>query len=104
MIIISLGHLKKFLKNVNIPIDIAVLEKSSSVKVMPLDVGWSDIGDWKKLWEKSNKDESLNSINGNTVLKNCRKSFFYSKERLIVGVGLEDLAIIDADDSLLIID
>ena len=93
-----------FKKNENIPIDIAVLEKSSSVKVLPLDVGWSDIGDWKKLWEKSNKDESLNSINGNTVLKNCSKSFFYSKERLIVGVGLEDLAVIDADDSLLIID
>ena len=69
MIIILLGHLKKFLKNENIPIDIAVLEKSSSVKVLPLDVGWSDIGDWKKLWEKSNKDESLNSINGNTVFK-----------------------------------
>ena len=95
---------ENFIKNENTPIDIAVLEKSNSVKVMLIDIGWSDIGDWNKLWEKSNKDKSFNSIYGNTVLKNCSKSFFYSKERLIVGVGLEDLAVVDADDALLIID
>ncbi len=93
-----------FLECPNISIDIAVLEKSSSVFVIPLDVGWSDIGDWSKLWENSIKDENFNSVKGNVFLEKCSNSYFYSQNKLLVGVGVNNLTVIDSDDAVLIID
>ena len=47
----------------NIPIDIAVMEKTNLGFVLALEAGWDDIGSWKSVWENSNKD-----INGNEML------------------------------------
>ena len=46
---------KKFSKCPNIPIDVAVMEKTTNGLVISLDAGWSDIGSWKSLWEKEKK-------------------------------------------------
>lgn len=91
-----------FLKCPNVSIDIAVLEKSNSVFVIPLDVGWSDIGDWNKLWESSPKDKNNNAIKGNIILKESKNSYIFSQNKLILGIGLSDLIIVDSDDSLLV--
>ena len=95
-----------FLKSPNLSIDVAVLEKSASVYVFPFNVGWSDIGDWEKIWEISPKDENGNSSNGtgNVFLEKSNNSYIYSQNRFVVGIGVNDLIIIDNDDSLLIMD
>jgi len=54
-----------------ISIDYAVLEKSSSVCVVPTDMGWSDIGNWRALWELSDKDAAGNAIVGDVELTDC---------------------------------
>ena len=48
--------IKSFKKCPNISIDYAVMEKTQKAYVMPLDVGWSDVGNWKTLWEIEKKD------------------------------------------------
>ena len=93
-----------FEKCENISIDIAVMEKTSKGIVIPLDAGWSDIGSWEAVWETSNKDLDNNYIEGKVVLKNTKNSYFRSENRLIVGIGCEDLIVVETRDAILISD
>ena len=94
---------KEFEKCPNISIDKAVMEKTKSGVVFALDAGWSDIGSWQSVWEISEKDDKGNCFIGKTISKNVKNCYFSSKNRLIVGVDLEDLIVVDTIDSLLII-
>ncbi len=93
---------KTFLKCPNLSIDSVVLEKSNSIFVIPLDIGWSDIGSWDRLWESLPKDDDDNSFKGNVFLEKSKNSYVYAQNRLIVGIGLNNLRIIESDDSILV--
>ena len=56
----------------DISVDFAVMEKTSLGTVIPFDVGWSDIGSWNAVWEKSKKDDNGNVISGNVLLKKLK--------------------------------
>ena len=88
----------------NISIDVSVMEKTSKGIVLPLDAGWSDIGDWNSVWENSKKDSLGNVAQGKFILKDTKNSYLRSENKLIVGIGLNNLIIVDADDALLICD
>ena len=94
-----------FLKCVSKPIDIAVLEKSAKVHVISLDLEWTDIGDWNKLWERSPKDKNSNVISGKgeVIVKGTKNSYIYSQDSLVVGIGLQDITIVNTKDALLIV-
>tara|TARA_B100000989_G_scaffold296542_1_gene280006 strand:+ start:1166 stop:2599 length:1434 start_codon:yes stop_codon:yes gene_type:complete len=91
-----------FKKANNISIDTAVMEKTKSSIVMPLNVGWSDIGSWKSIWEIEDKDPKQNVSIGKVFLKNSRNCYVRSDSRLIVGIGLDDLIIVETRDAILI--
>jgi len=91
-----------FEKCENIAIDVAVMEKTNKGFVLPLNAGWSDIGCWKALWESSNKDANGNVLNGNTIVKQTNNCYVRSEDRLVVGIGLNNLAIIETDDAILV--
>ena len=84
------------------PIDIAVMEKTTLGTVVKLDAGWDDLGSWKSVWDNSKKDENKNSTKGRTFIKNVKNSYLRSENRLIVGLGLENICVIETDDSVLI--
>ena len=86
----------------DISIDIAVMEKTSKGIVIPLDVGWSDIGSWEVVWETSKKDMYGNFTDGKVVLENTKNSYFRSEDRLIVGIDLDDLIVVETRDAILI--
>ena len=48
-------------------IDYAVMEKTDSAVMVPLDVGWSDVGSWSSLWSVCKKDDSGNVIRGDII-------------------------------------
>ena len=91
-----------FKKCPNISIDKAVMEKTNNGKVILLDAGWNDLGSWKAVWEDSDKDSNENTIIGKTILKNVCNSYIRSESRLVVGMGLKDILLIDTDDALLV--
>ena len=93
-----------FIKCPNLSIDIAIMEKSKIGTVIPLDSGWADIGSWKSVWENSEKDKDENAIQGKVIIKDTKSSYIRSDERLIVGLGLKDLVVIDTNDAILIAD
>ena len=88
----------------NISIDYAVMEKTKLGVVLPLNVGWSDVGSWKSLWEVSKKDENGNVLIGDVITKDLNNCYVRSENRLVVGLGIENLLIVETNDAILIAD
>ncbi len=91
-----------FAKCPNIAIDVAVMEKTKLGTVLPLNAGWSDIGSWNALWDISKKNADGNVIQGKVISEESKNCYFRSENRLIVGLGVENLAIIETDDAVLV--
>ncbi|WP_127476930.1 mannose-1-phosphate guanylyltransferase/mannose-6-phosphate isomerase [Sulfurivermis fontis] len=83
-------------------LDYAVMEKSNHVAVVPGDFGWSDIGSWSAFSQLIEPDENNNRTVGETILVDSRNTFIQSEDRLVAGVGIDNLMIIDTPDALLV--
>ncbi|WP_248805897.1 mannose-1-phosphate guanylyltransferase/mannose-6-phosphate isomerase [Pseudomonas sp. MWU13-2100] len=88
----------------DISIDYALMERSRKVAVVPCQLGWSDIGSWQAVRDLTPADAQGNQCNGETVLHDVSNCYIDSPKRLVGGVGLKDLIIIDTPDALLIAD
>ncbi len=95
---------KEFCKLPNISIDNAVLEKTDKGIVIPLDAGWSDIGSWNAVWNSAPKDNDGNFIEGKVILTETKNCLIKSDNRLITGIGLENLVIVETNDAILVSD
>ena len=93
-----------FKKCPNISIDLAIMEKTNLGSVLALDVGWSDIGNWKSVWENSKKDKFNNSFKGKIFAKNTKNCYIRSESRLLVGIDIENIIAIETADAILIAD
>ncbi len=91
-----------FKKCPKISLDIAVMEKTKLGTVLPLNVGWSDIGSWKSLWDISKKNNDGNYINGRVIAEKSKNCFLKSEQRLIIGIGIENLIVVDTNDAILV--
>jgi mannose-1-phosphate guanylyltransferase len=84
-------------------IDYAVMEKTSSAVVVPLDAGWSDVGSWSSLWETAqNKDADGNVIIGDAILDDVHNSYINAEERLISVIGLDDVVVVETKDAVMV--
>lgn len=83
-------------------IDYAVMEKTADAVVVPIDVGWSDVGSWSSLWDISNKDKCGNSSLGDVVLHQSKNCYVRTDNKLVAAVGLEDIVIVDTKDALMV--
>lgn len=84
-------------------IDYAVMERSRNVAVVPCDIGWSDIGSWRALGDLTPPDADGNRVDGHAILHNARNCQVLSDERLVALVGVENIAVVDTADALLIV-
>lgn len=84
--------------------DYAVLEHSSQVAVVQMQVGWNDLGSWESIFEVSPKDDEGNVKRGNVILKDSQNCLIISDKRLVTGVGLKDLIVVETEDALLVCD
>ena len=86
-------------------IDFAVMEKADNIAVIPIDVGWSDVGSWASLYHILPQDKFGNCIKGTAtdtrVILDTRDTLVYS-DRLTVAIGVENVVVVDTDDVLLI--
>lgn len=94
-----------FQRSPRISIDYGVMEKAASdgrVFVVPGTFGWSDVGDWRAVYDLAKHDQAGNAVEGNVILHNVGRSYVRSEERLVVLVGVRDLAVVDSGDALLV--
>ena len=86
----------------NVSFDIAVMEKTNIGVVMPLDVGWSDAGNWDSFWKLTKKDTNNNAIFGKSHIKNSSNCLLHSENKLIVCMDMEDIVVVDTFDAILV--
>ncbi|MES9884958.1 MAG: mannose-1-phosphate guanylyltransferase/mannose-6-phosphate isomerase [Sedimenticola sp.] len=85
-------------------IDYAVMEKTESAAVIPLDVGWSDVGAWTALSDVSDPDSEGNVLIGDVVAEGVSNSYLRSEHRLLAGIGLDQLIVVETADAVLVAD
>jgi len=86
----------------NETIDYGIMERAQDVAVIPVDIGWSDVGDWAALSELLPPDEEGNVIVGEHVGLDTRRCMIHGSRRLVATIGLEDMIVVDTEDALFI--
>lgn len=82
-------------------IDYAVMERTDRAMVLPVDIGWSDVGSWSALWDVSEQDGDGNAHHGDVIAVDTRNSYAYAR-RLVALVGVDDLVVVETDDAVLV--
>ena len=82
-------------------IDYAVMEKTGAARVLPVDIGWNDVGSWSALWDVSEQDADGNARHGDVIAVDSRNSYAYAR-RLVALVGVDDLVVVETDDAVLV--
>nr|BCN19442.1 mannose-1-phosphate guanylyltransferase [Vibrio metoecus] len=85
-------------------IDYAVMEKTDSAIVVPMDAGWSDVGSFSALWETSSKDSHNNVLNGDVITVDSSNNYIRAENKLVASVGVNNLVIVETKDALLVAD
>ena len=94
-----------FASSPNISIDFAVMERTSNAFVLPVDIGWSDVGSWSSLWDISAKDQDGNVVQGPVLALDTKDCLIRAEhEKLVVTVGLERVGVIVTRDAVLVTD
>jgi mannose-1-phosphate guanylyltransferase/mannose-6-phosphate isomerase len=83
-------------------IDYAVMEHTKRAAVVPVSMGWSDVGSWDALWEMGAKDQHGNSIEGNVVAEETRNCYLRSEAGLVAAIGIEDLVVVATADAVMV--
>jgi mannose-1-phosphate guanylyltransferase/mannose-6-phosphate isomerase len=83
-------------------IDYAVMEHTRRAAVVPVSMGWSDVGSWDALWEMSDKDANGNSLEGNVVAEDTRNCYLRSTSGLVAAIGIEDLVVVATGDAVMV--
>ena len=83
-------------------IDYGVMEGAEDVVVIPVDIGWSDVGNWSSMRDILPADEAGNVVVGEHLGLDTRDTIVFGRGRLVATIGLRDMIVVDTDDALLI--
>jgi mannose-1-phosphate guanylyltransferase / mannose-6-phosphate isomerase len=93
---------KEFSKCRSESIDYAVMEKTQDALVLPLDVGWSDVGSWSSLFDAMPADEEGNVLQGDVMVYDTHDCYVHSTSRLVAAVGMDDHIVVETKDAILV--
>lgn len=84
-------------------IDEGIMERAEKVAVIPVDIGWNDVGSWAAIHEIGQPDADGNVISGaDCFTLDTRNSLIQGNDRLIATIGLDNVVIVDAGDALVV--
>ncbi|MFA7431211.1 MAG: mannose-1-phosphate guanylyltransferase/mannose-6-phosphate isomerase, partial [Rhodospirillaceae bacterium] len=84
-------------------LDCAIMEHTGRSAVVPVSMGWSDVGAWSALWDLGEKDASGNVVRGDVLVDDVHNSYVRSEDgRLTALLGLDDVVVVVADDAVLV--
>lgn len=95
---------RAFRQSPRISIDYGVMEQAESVYVVPGSFDWNDVGDWRAVYDLSDKNELGNVIRGNVIMQDSSRCYVQTEDRLVVLVGIHDMVVVDTDDAVLVCD
>lgn len=91
-----------FAKSPNLSIDYAVMEYTDKGAVISAQFDWSDVGNWKAIWEKCEKDATNSVVKGRVITKDISDCYIRAENKMIAAVGLENLVIVETADAVLV--
>ncbi len=83
-------------------IDYAVMEHTTRAAIVPVTMGWSDLGSWDALWDMGDKDSRGNVLAGNVVAEATDNCYLRSEAGLVAAIGVEDLVVVATDDAVMV--
>ncbi len=90
-------------------IDYAVMERlvaapelGMPARVVPMSVGWSDVGAWDALWALAAKDEQGNAARGDVLFEDARNTLVHASDRLVACLGVDDLVVVETPDAVMV--
>jgi mannose-1-phosphate guanylyltransferase/mannose-6-phosphate isomerase len=86
----------------NLSIDYGLMEKLDDALVVPVEMGWSDIGDWESLYRLKKKDGDENVINGNALSVNSHGNMVWCENGRVVTYGLKDHLVVQTEEATLV--
>jgi len=87
-----------FMRCKSVAVDVAIMEKSSNVVVVPCDGNWSDLGSWASVFNASEKDEHNNVLNADAYVMDSHNCLVHGDHRLVCVLGCENIAVIETAD------
>lgn len=93
---------ERFLDAPDVSIDYGVMERTTAALVLPISIGWSDIGSWSALRELLPQDDAGNACVGDVMTHDTKNSLLFAQSKLIAAVGVEDIIAIETPDAVLI--
>ena len=87
-----------------ISVDHGVMEQHDrcAVAPFPAEMSWSDLGSWEAVSEVAPQDQDGNYLEGEVLAQDCRDSFLMATHRLVAGLGLRDLMVVETADGVLV--
>jgi mannose-1-phosphate guanylyltransferase len=86
-----------------VPIDKAVMEKASNVRVLDVPYLWNDVGDWRALASLLKHDASGNALQGNVIARDTTRSIIISDDGgLVATLGVDDLVVVHSGKATLV--
>jgi mannose-1-phosphate guanylyltransferase/mannose-6-phosphate isomerase len=96
------GMTANFTDMPNISIDYAIAEKSEEMVMLPITAEWNDIGSWDAIYDVLDKDSDGNAVKGDCIPIECSNTLMLGHSRLIAGIGLEDILVVETDDVIVV--
>jgi mannose-1-phosphate guanylyltransferase/mannose-6-phosphate isomerase len=91
----------RFAESPSISIDYAVMEHLDGGAVVPVSMGWKDVGSWAALWEISGKDAAGNATHGSVIAVDTADSLLRTDGPAIAALGLRDVVLVATKDAVL---
>lgn len=88
----------------SVSIDYAVMEHTAKAAVVPVEMGWSDLGSWSALWAELDRDENGNVLRGDAVAHQSTGCLIRSDGPLVATLGLTDVVVVATGDVVLVAD
>lgn len=89
-------------------VDYAVIERCPgspfSIKAVPLDAGWSDLGSWDAVWDALPKDNHGNAVVGDVLATGTSNTIAYATSRLVSLIGVREMVVVETPDAVLVAD
>jgi mannose-1-phosphate guanylyltransferase/mannose-6-phosphate isomerase len=86
----------------SISLDHGIMEKAENVVVLPVEMGWNDVGTWEALYELFPRDERENVRAGRVLDQDSQECIFYAHNRLVATIGLAHTIVVDTPDATLV--
>jgi mannose-1-phosphate guanylyltransferase/mannose-6-phosphate isomerase len=86
----------------NISLDHGIMEKAENVAVVPVEMGWNDVGTWEALHELFPQDERGNVREGRILDQDSQECIFWAQNRLVATIGLTNTIVVDTPDATLV--